>query len=458
MWAMMAMMLASNLLASFNQSLMNIALDQVATDFHVSLSLANWMVLGFTIVAATVITMAASLLKRFGIRKVMMFGYTASLVGSLLGFFAVNFPMMLVARLVQALTVGLFFPVVTSVILTISPTGKKGAMLAINSGVIGVGMAFAPMLAGLMLTYFGLKSLFLIPTVLSMALLALGFFFLRDIYPREDRTIDALSVALSFVGLGAVIYGLNEISRNPLPSALVMVAGVAVVALFAWRQFRIKTPLLNLSPFKHPRFVCGEVLMMLGYMGSIYMSLLVPLYLEGTAGYSAFIAGCLMALPILCYAVSCFVGGRIEDKHGVWPLVPAGFLLILVGFIGMEVTSSALLAVAMMVCVAVAYMGVGLVFPTLKAVDLGELPKEIYAHGSSIHSTLVQIAGSIGSALFVGVMSADADRLMAAGATKAQAYAVGFSHTLYIDLGILAVAFAASIVFARIMRKKRVEK
>ncbi len=98
----MIMMLASNLLASFNQSLMNIALDQVATDFHVSLSVANWMVLGFTVVAATVITMAASLLKRFGVRKVMMFGYAASLIGSLLGFFAMNFPMMLVARLVQA--------------------------------------------------------------------------------------------------------------------------------------------------------------------------------------------------------------------------------------------------------------------------------------------------------------------------------------------------------------------
>lgn len=458
MWIMMIMMLASNLLASFNQSLMNIALDQVATVFHVSLSVANWMVLGFTVVAATVITMAASLLKRLGVRKVMMFGYAASLIGSLLGFFAMNFPMMLAARLVQALTVGLFFPVVTSVILTISPANKKGTMLAINSGVIGVGLAFAPMLAGLMLTYFGLKSLFLIPAVLSVALLGLGFFFLHNIYPREDRAIDVLSVALSFVGLGAVIYGLNEVSRNPLPSALIMVAGAAVVALFAWRQFRIKTPLLNLTPFKHPRFVCGEVLMMLGYMGSIFMSLLLPLYLEGTVGYSAFVAGCLLALPILCYAGSCFVGGRIEDKHGIWPLVPAGFLLLLVGFIGVEFTSSAVLVVAMMACAAMAYVGVGLVFPTLKAADLEVLPKEIYAHGAAIHSTLVQIAGSIGSALFVGVMSADVDGLMAAGATKAQAYAAGFSHTLYIDLGILAVAFVVSIIFARIMRKKRTGK
>lgn len=454
MWVMMALMLGSNLLASFNQSLMNIALDQVSADFHVSLSVANWMVLGFTIVAATVITMAASLLKRFGIRKVMIFGYAASLVGSLLGFFAWDIWSMMAGRLIQALTVGLFFPVVTSVILTMAPEGKSGTMLAINSGVIGVGLAFAPLLAGLLLTYAGLRALFLVPVVMSAVLIVLGFLFLHDIYQREDRPIDALSVCLSFVGLGLLIYGLNELTRDTLPSLGFMAGGIVVLGAFVWRQFRIEDPLLNLTPMRHPRFVVGEGLMMLGYMGSIYMSLLVPLYLEGTAGQTAFVAGCFLSLPILCYALACFVGGRIEDRHGIWPLVPGGFLLLLAGFALMGITASHELVIAMMACVAVSYIGVGLVFPTLKAVDLAALPRAIYSHGSAIHSTLVQIAGSLGSALFVGMMSADADALMAAGATKAQAYAAGFSHTLLIDIGVLAVALIISIAFAWKMRAK----
>ena len=451
MWAMMAIMLGSNLLASFCQSLMNIALDKVAVDFHVTLSMANWMVLGFTIVAATVITTAASFLKRFGIRKVMMFGYFAAFVGSLLGFLSWDFGSMVAARLIQALTVGLFFPVVTSVILTISPEGKSATMLAINSGIIGVGLAFAPFASGLILTYVGLHALFLIPLVMSVILIAVGYFFLHDIYRRQDKKIDVISVILSFVSLGIFIFGLNEVTRDFMPSILCMAVGLVLLVLFSWRQFRISDPLLNLTPMKHPKFVAGEMLMMLGYMGSIYMSLLVPLYLEGTAGETAFVAGTMLTVPILCYALSCFVGGHIEDKHGIWPLIPGGFLILLMGFIGMEITSSMMLTIAMIVCVAVSFVGVGLVFPTLKAIDLGTLPKSIYAHGSSIHSTLVQIAGSLGSALFVGIMSADADRLMAQGISKADAYAAGFSHTLYIDIAIVAVAFVASIIFARIL-------
>lgn len=273
---------------------------------------------------------------------------------------------MFAARLIQALTVGLFFPVVTSVILTIAPPEKKGTMLSLNGGVIGVGLAFAPLLAGLVLTYCGLRALFLIPLVISVVLFILGFFFLHDIYPREDKRIDALSVALSFLGLGTFIFGLNEVTRDGLPSIIAMVVGVVIISLFAWRQFKIKDPLLNLAPFKHKRFVAGELLMMLGYMGSIYMSLLVPLYLEGTAGYSAFMVGCMLVLPILCYAGSCFVGGRIEDAHSIWPLVPFSFLMILVGFIGLELTSSALMVTLLLVCAAISYIGVGLVSPRLR--------------------------------------------------------------------------------------------
>lgn len=458
-WLIMSLILASNLMASFSQSLMNIALDTVATDFHISLSVANWMVLGFTIVAGTMITTAGTLLKRFGLRKIMTVGYIASIVGSMLGFFAWDFASMLVARLIQALTVGIFFPVITSVILAIAPNGRSGTMLAVNSGVIGVGLAFAPLLTGWLLTYVGLHSLFLVPAIMSVILLVLGLMFFHDIMDRQHKKIDAISVVLSFIGMTLLIYGLNEITRDTLPSLGMVLAGLVVIALFAWRQFKIPDPLLNLEPMKHPRFVLGETLMMLGYMGSIYMSLLVPLYLEGAAGMSAFMTGMLLIAPILCYAIACFIGGRIEDAHGIWPLVPIGFLILLVGYIGMEITSSMLLTMAMVVCVGVSFAGVGLVFPTLKASDLSVLPQDITAYGSSIHSTLVQIAGSLGSAIFVGIMSADVDRLIAHGASKADAYSAGFSHTLIIALVILAVAFVGSIVYSRAVvrfdRKRR---
>lgn len=452
-WRLIAFLFGCNLLASFMQSIMNIALDQVSSEFHVRLAEANLVIIVFSIVAGTVITTAASVMKRFGLRKVMLFGLITGLVGSVLGAIAWCFPVMVIARVVQALTTGLYFPVVNEALLVLSPKGRAGLLLSVNSGVIGIGLAFAPPAAGLLITYAGLRMLFLLPAVLAAVLLVLGLFIVHDIIPRQDRPIDGISVALSFLGLGAFMVGLNEISHYGLIMLGLMGAGVVIMAIFVWRQTRITYPLLDMRPFKTPAFTIGETLIVLGYMGSIYLSLLIPLYLEGVSGYSAFYAGCILTVPILCYATTCFISGKELGKHGVWPLVPAGFVIVLVGFIVMMASQSMESVILIAVCTAVVYGGIGVFYPPVKSVDLEVLPQDLSSNGSSIHSTLVQIAGCISSALYVGMISGDVEAQLAAGATKAHAYAVGFAHTLPIEIGCIVVALCLSLVFVKLVNK-----
>ena len=97
-------------------------------------------------------------------------------------------------------------------------------------------------------------------------------------------------------------------------------------------------------------------------------------------------------------------------------------------------------------------------FAPLKSRDLGAVPRELVSNASSIHSTLAQVISSVASALLVGIMSSDTVRLMAAGASKADAYAAGFSRTLFIEIGIVLACLAGSVVFARIMHGRWVAK
>lgn len=453
--AMIVVLLASNLLASFSQSLMNVALDYVATEFSITLSQANWMVLAYTIVTATVITMAATLLKRLGLRKVMTIGYAFALAGSVLGFVAWSYPVMIVARVLQAVCTGICFPLINEALLSIAPAGKAGTLLAVNSGVIGAGLAFAPPISGLVVTYVGLRELFLIPAVLALALLVAGRLGIHNLYTHARVRVDIPSVLLSLAGLACLMYGLDEISHSLLVPLTAMLVGFVVIGVFVWRQLHIAEPLLNLAPLGHRVFTVGELLVTLSYMASVYMSLLVPLFLEGAASYTPFVAGCMCIVPILCYSICCFPSGHILERHGVWPLVPAGFVVVLVGYVGMYFTSSVLLIIPVLVCAAVAYAGIGIFFPSVKSVDLESLPREISSHGSSIHSTIVQLGSSVSSALFVGFMSGDTARLMAHGVSKASAYASGFSHTLLIMIALLVVAVVVSVIYTRLVARQR---
>ena len=451
---MIVVLLVCNVLACFLEMLMNIALDHIATQYDIRLSLANWVVLGFAIVNATAITTAASLLRRFGIRKIMLTGCLFALAGSLLGFFATSFPLIVVARLIQAVTTGLFFPVVNEALFTLSPKGKAGILLSANSAVCGFAFALTPPVAGLVLTYGGLKALFLVPAACALVLGVVCYFTLHNIYARVKRKIDIPSLVLSFVGLGAFMCGLNEVAHDPLPSIVLMLFGAVMIAVFVRRQLRIPTPLLDLRPFKYQVFSIGETLIMIAYMGSLFVSLVVPLYLEGVQGETPFIAGCLLSIPICTYATLCIVSGKVLSRRGIWPLVSCGFGLAVLGFILVYGGVSLGNIVLVLVFTALAYGGIGLAYPSVKSVDFEAVPQMLSSHASSIHSTLVQIAGSIGTALFVGIMSGQMEHLTAAGATRA-AYASGFEITLGIIIGIIAVGFVLSFWYSRIVRKKK---
>ena len=451
---MLAILMASTFSASISQSMMNIALPHVADTFSVTLSQANWIVVGYTIVAATSITMAAALLKRLGLRKIFALGCGALALGSLLGIFSLNFPMLVIGRLIQAMSTGFLYPVVTSVIIVIVPVERRGTILALNTAIIGVGQAAGPLVSGLLLTYFNLHVMFIVPTVLGVLLVIGGIILLHDVEERGRIPIDIPSVILSFVGLAAFMYGLGEVTHHTLPAVIGIGIGAVVIALFVRRQLKIETPLLNLKPLQNPRFTLGVTLVMLAMMATASMSLLLPLFYEGTAGDTAFVAGLLIAGPLLLYGILSVLGGRIFDKHGLWPLVPIGFALVLIGFVGIFITSDHVLVPAVTLISFMVYGGVGFIVAPSKTKALNELSRDLYSHGAAINSTFVQVANAIGASLYVGVLSADVVREMANHVAKADAYAVGFAHTLIISIVLACIALVVAIIYSWKMRNR----
>ena len=450
--SMLPVLLACSFTASFGQSMMNVALPELAERFGVTLSIANWVIVGYMVVAATAIMLSAFMLRRLGLRRVFFVGAGALALGSACALLSQDFPMLFASRLVQAVGTGLFFPSVTSVIMTNSPAAVRGTRLALNSGVIAVGLAISPTASGFALTQFGWRAMFVVSLAMSVALLAVGFFRIHGGPSTKRVPIDALSVMLGPLGLAAFLYGLGEVTRDLAPSLAALAVGAVLLALFAWRQFALESPLLDLHPLVHPRFAVGILLVMVGMLTSFSMSILLPLYYEGALGYTAFFAGLLLG-PVLVNAAFTFLGGRVFDRHGAWPLIPAGLVLVLVGQATAFFSAESMIAILIVLSSAAVYAGAGFVVAPSKTAALGTLPPATYSAGASINSTAVQIASAIGSSLFVGVLSADVLRDTAAGAAKASAYAAAFEHTLSIVVVIAAAGLLVAFFYARAMRK-----
>ncbi len=409
---------------------------------------------GFNKIVVTIALMAITFFyRRFALRVLFFAGAAFTLVGSVLGLFAGNFALLMVARLVQAIGSGLFIPLMMNTILAVTPKNKLGGAMATGGCMITFGPAFAPVVCGAMVTVFGWHSVFLVPLVAMAVLTVLGVAFVRDL-PTSEARLDLPSVGLSAVFLFTLSFGLAQLTINAVMGVVFLAVAVASAVVFVIRQLHCDHPLIDLTPMASVRFWPAVLLVVVAMMTVFSLSVLLPLYFEGALGMSAFMAGILILLPVLLNSATTMVGGRIMDRRGEWPLLPCGFGLMALGVLAMVFAARALSAPAMLVAALVAYAGIGLVFSPSQTAGLRTLPPQQNPFGVALMTTFVQIAACIGPALFTGIMSSVQAGSLASGDQPGFACANGFASAITVAACIAFAGFVAAFVYALAARRR----
>lgn len=439
---------AAAFVAGFNENLVNMALMSIMGEYGVDSVTAQWLVTGYMIVSTVVVSCMAFLYQRVKLRTLFLVAAVLSLVGSALGLVAGSFAMLMAARLIQAVGTGIFIPAMMNTILAVTPKNRLGTFMSIGGCVITFGPAFAPVVCGALVTAFGWHSIFVIPTVAMVVLIGCCFAFVRNL-ENTPAKLDVPSVALSALGLTAFVYGVSEVTANVTLAVGVLAIAVAAIATFAWRQFHCDHPLIELSPLKNARFVMPLLLVMMAMMTTFSMSVLLPLYFEGALGMTALVAGVVMLAPVLTNAFATLFGGRVMDKRGEWPLLPAGFVCIVAGLALMVALSATMSLPGVFVGAVLVYVGVGLVLSPSQTAGLKNLPPRQNPFGVTLMTTCLQIAACIGPSLFVGVMNSAQAGALAGGAEVAASTALGFSSALLVAAVIAAIGLVVAFLFAR---------
>lgn len=458
---MLAVLYGAAFIAAFNENIVNVALVDIMSEYGVSSPTAQWLVTGYMIVTAVVVTLTAFLFQRFGVRKVFFAGIAFLLVGLVVDLFANSFPLLLAGRLVQAVGTGLFIPLMMSTVLAVLPLHKLGGALALGGCMITFGPAFGPVVSGLMVTYFGWHMAFLPSAVLILLFGLAGIVLVRDFQEVRAQKLDFLSVLLVAVGLVVFIYGLSVVMSSAGLAAIMIVVGLLVLGLFVFRQLRIRQPLLDMRPILSARFWPSCILVIVAMITTFSLSVLLPLYFQGSFGMSALVAGALLLVPILMNAVTALIGGRVMDKQGAWPLIAIGFAVIVVGQCGIWWQGPELSWVGVLIAAVVVYAGVGLVFSPAQTTGLSQLTGELHPHGVGIINAFIQVAASIGPSLLIGIMSSGTESALASGGangdessvTDEAANALGFADSILVAAIIAVAGLLVAAVYTYYLRK-----
>ena len=391
-----------------NETLLNIAFPDLMIEFSVGPATIQWLATVYMLVIGILVPITALLQSWFTTRQMFLSAMILFLVGTIICGIAPSFGMLLTGRIVQALGTGLMLPVLMNTILIIYPPDKRGAAMGMIGLVIMFGPAIGPTLSGLIIDSLSWRWLFFIVIPLALFSVLFAAMYLRNVSDITRPRVDVLSIILSSVGFGGIVYGFSkagELSWSEPEVYWTIIVGVVSLIAFIWRQLVMPQPMLDLRAFRYPMFALVTVLMLVLMMTLFSTMIMLPLFLQSALMMTAFSAGLTLMPGGIVNGIMAPLSGKLFDLFGPRVLVIPGLILVLFGvylFTGIDADTTAGYIVTLHI---ILLIGISLIMMPAQTTGLNQLPRSLYAHGTAIMNTLQQVAGAIGTALFITIMS-----------------------------------------------------
>lgn len=406
-----AVLLAGAFVAILNQLLLATAIPHIMADLNLTENTAQWVTTIFMLVNGIMIPITAFLVETFTTRRLFLTAMSIFAVGTLICALSPDFAVLMVGRVIQAAGAGIMLPLMMTIFLLIFPIEKRGAAMGMVGLVISFAPAIGPTLSGWVVQHYPWRYLFYIILPFAIIDIIVAYFVMKNVTTRTFPKVDYLSIVLSTLGFGGLLYGVSSAGNYGWTSFYVilsLVVGAFSLTTFILRQFKLKQPILEFRVFKYNVFTITTVIGMIAFIGLIGAETMLPIYMQNMAGFTAIESGIMIMPGALLMGFMSPVTGRIFDKIGARWLVITGLSIVTVtSFLFTDLSASTSLTYLTIVF-AIRMFGISMVMMPATTAGLNQLPNKLIPHGTAMNNTMRQVAASIGTAILITIMTAAA--------------------------------------------------
>ena len=227
-------------------TVVNVALPVIIEDLHLDATQAEWMNAVYSLMFAAFLLTLGKLGDLHGRRRLFLIGIIIFVLASVAAGFSQTGNELIAARLVQGIGAAMILPATLSTVNAIFTGRERAIAFAVWGSTIGGMAAVGPLVGGWLTTYVSWQWAFWINVPVGLIVIAGILLYVPE--TRDDTTqrgLDISGVALSALGLGAIVFALIEGQNygwwhqdsgaiSPVPIAMAL--GVELMATFAWSQ------------------------------------------------------------------------------------------------------------------------------------------------------------------------------------------------------------------------------
>lgn len=299
-------------------SIANVSIPALSGDLGVSFSQGTWVITSFAVANAIAVPLTGFLTQRFGAVRLFVTSIVLFVIASFLCGTSTSLGMLVFFRVIQGAVAGPMIPLSQSLLLSSYPKAKAGVALTIWSMTTLVAPVMGPILGGWITDNISWPWIFYIN--IPIGLLAAGItwaLYRHRETPTRRVPIDYVGLGLLIVWVGALQILLdkgNELDwfNSSQIITLAIVSAVAFCFFLVW-ELTDEHPVVDLSLFKGRNFWSGTLALSVGYGVFFGNVVLLPLWLQQDMGYTATLAGAVLApVGLLAILLSPLVGKNIS--------------------------------------------------------------------------------------------------------------------------------------------------
>jgi EmrB/QacA subfamily drug resistance transporter len=495
-WLAFAVLILGIAMALIDTTIVNVALPVIRDSIKADEATLSWIISGYALAYGLALIPAGRVGDRIGHKWVFVVGLVIFTGASVWAGLAQDSASLIVARVVQGLGGGIFFPPVTALIQLMFPGPVRGRAFAIMGATIGFSTALGPLIGGLLIQWLGdadgWRSIFFVNLPFGIIAVIAALLLLPSGAEGKDASgADLVGLVLLAGSLTAILVPLIQGQQEDWPTwtYVSIIGGVVGLVLFALWEVSVarrgKTPLVPPHLFSHPSFTFGVILALVYFAAFTSIFFTISIFWQAGLGHTALESG-LVSIP---FAIGSIIGAsqsnRLAERLGRRTL-SLGTALVSIGLVALWlvmllIPSADLTNWELLGPLLVAGIGSGLFIAPNAQFIVATVDRAEAGAASGVIGTAQRIGSAIGIAVigsvFFGNLPTDfgptSDQVAQAGhdfgsqgqdAVKAAIQqivdhnlAVGFGHSATIAL-LLSACFAVASFFLVFALPKKVSR
>ena len=292
--------------------------------------------------------------------------------------------------------------------------------------------------------------------VVALVILVGGTMMLKNVSELKNPKLNVLSVILSTIAFGGLLYGFSSASTMGWASPVVItsiVVGLVAFVAFVYKQVKLDEPLLRVDTLATRNFRNSAILVTLINAAVAATNVTLPIFIQNVLGQSATVTGMVMLPAAAVGIILSPVAGAAFDKFGPRGVGIGGLALMTIslGLLGTINTRTSVLFVA--VFCALQASGQAIANMPINTWGVNALPNDMIAHGNAIANTGRQIAAAIATSLLVTAETSVTASHMSQGVKSATASGIAFSYLLCAAISLVALIICIFTVTSRAKEK-----